>query len=255
MKKKIIMALSLVSVALLSIGGTLAWLTDGDTGRNAFTIGNVEIDLVSAEGAQVQTKLVPNNDLKQTPKYAIKSAEGSEPAYVWLEVAVPAALDNLTSASENLLHWNTAGAYDDKWYENSSYWATVGIDKQAAFEETWHVVADKSGNQISELVKIDGVDYNVYTLYYNGVLNGGETTTPGLWSFYLDQRIDCELVGTTQSCFKVENGVRGDNIDFDFSKDAIKVNAYAMQKAGFANQEEAIAAFYEQWDNGYAEVK
>ena len=47
MKKKILIALALVAVVALSVAGTVAFLTAKDASANVFTIGEVEIDLLS----------------------------------------------------------------------------------------------------------------------------------------------------------------------------------------------------------------
>ena len=65
MKKKLMMALSLVLVAVMSIGGTLAYLTSlTDPVKNTFTVGNVNITL----------------DETNTDEYGVVIAEGQEGA-------------------------------------------------------------------------------------------------------------------------------------------------------------------------------
>ena len=50
MKKKILLIASLVIIlAMLAIGGSLAWFTDNDEATNVFTIGSVEIDQIEQQ--------------------------------------------------------------------------------------------------------------------------------------------------------------------------------------------------------------
>ena len=43
-RKLLLVALSLCMVAILAMGGTLAYLTDTDAKTNVFTVGNVNIE-------------------------------------------------------------------------------------------------------------------------------------------------------------------------------------------------------------------
>ncbi|MDO5323968.1 MAG: TasA family protein, partial [Clostridia bacterium] len=44
-KKVLVLAVSVCLVAILAIGGTLAYFTDTDAKTNTFTVGNVDITL------------------------------------------------------------------------------------------------------------------------------------------------------------------------------------------------------------------
>lgn len=112
-----VVALVLV-VALASIGGTIAWLTDKtDEVTNTFTIGNINITLdeakvnadgkpVDKEGAEVTDldkaervtensyKLVPGNTYTKQPKVTVKA--NSEKCYLFVKVTEPALTGILT---------------------------------------------------------------------------------------------------------------------------------------------------------------
>ena len=92
MKKKIAVAVSLLLVVALSIGGTIAWLTDSETVTNTFTIGNVDItltetdtDLDTDQNDKTNTyKFVPGKELAKDPKVTVTA--GSEKCYVFVKI-------------------------------------------------------------------------------------------------------------------------------------------------------------------------
>lgn len=89
MKKKIAVAVSLLLVLALSVGGTIAWLTDSETVTNTFTIGNVDIKLkeTDATGQEVNAqsfKFVPGKAIAKDPKVTVVA--DSEACYVFVKV-------------------------------------------------------------------------------------------------------------------------------------------------------------------------
>lgn len=82
MKKKITLVVSLLLVMALSIGGTLAWLTDTDSVKNTFTIGNVDITLTETTGETYS--FVPGRTMAKDPKITVTA--NSEKCYVFVEV-------------------------------------------------------------------------------------------------------------------------------------------------------------------------
>ena len=92
MKKKIAVAVSLLLVVALSIGGTVAWLTDSETVTNTFTIGNVNITLTETDTGldtdqndKTNTyKFVPGKELAKDPKVTVTA--NSERCYVFVKI-------------------------------------------------------------------------------------------------------------------------------------------------------------------------
>jgi predicted ribosomally synthesized peptide with SipW-like signal peptide len=135
MKKKLLIGLSVVAASAALLGGTYAYLTDVEKDANVFTIGNVDIDLLSAVGDET-IKLMPNNNDKTKVDYQIQNI-GDEAAYVWLRVKVPAALEeSSTLAADNIIHWNYLGAYTNG-YENTqnivNYYGEDATDVAAVY--------------------------------------------------------------------------------------------------------------------------
>ena len=109
MKKKIAVAVSLLLVLALSIGGTIAWLTDSETVTNTFTIGNVDITLkeTDAQGNKVNAqsfKFVPGVTMAKDPTVTVEA--GSEACYVFVKVDEVIGNDNnkvvYTSANQTV---------------------------------------------------------------------------------------------------------------------------------------------------------
>lgn len=145
-RKIILLATALCLVAILAVGGTLAYFTDTDQAVNVFTVGNVQIDLIEKErdgngGLQDfsdDKKLLPIVGSAQGEKdeyglptaknyvdkiVTVKVLDKSEDAYVRVLVAIPSELDETENAAANVLHFNlgnkfVSGAYSDAlWFD------------------------------------------------------------------------------------------------------------------------------------------
>lgn len=137
MKKKIaLMATSLVLVAALAVGGTLAYLTATDHVVNTFTVGNVAIKLdeakVNPDGTPVANtdrvkansyKLMPGHNYKKDPMVTVLS--GSEASYVKMTVTFTKAneLDAIFSSSGGANMTSIFNGYD------SANWIDKGNTK------------------------------------------------------------------------------------------------------------------------------
>ncbi|MBQ7104632.1 MAG: hypothetical protein IJN90_02120 [Bacilli bacterium] len=255
MKKKILIALALVAVVALSIGGTVAFLTARETDTNTFTMGDVSIDLTSElENENEPILLMPNNNDKVAANYRITNT-GDSAAYVWLTVKIPVALEDTgDAAANNIIHWNLPGAF---WYPNNKTAKYVEnalnagyiteadlVDGVVPDSKTW-LVNDSFGDNKGLYTNENGVDYNVYNILYNGPLASGETTNVGVSTFFLDERIDKVEGGYAL----IINGEPAQTIDFDFAKnEAFIVEAHAIQTSGFDTVQEAFAAYQKQWN-------
>ena len=101
--------------------------------------------------------------------------------------------------------------------------------------------------------KIDGIDYNVYTVLYETPLNPGETTKyPVITKVYMDPHVDIDPDGNWHH---VEAGVVTD-LNWNVEKNGtpvIYVSAYAMQVEGFDTCYAAYEAYQTQWGDMGAE--
>ena len=246
-KRKILaLASAVCMVAILAIGGTLAYFTSTDKETNTFTVGGVTIDLIEQQrgekdgektlvpfedekvlmpivgSAQGEQEVVGGVKLPTAKNYvdkiiSIKNTGKSE-AYVRVFVAVPTALQNGQTPNAprfDVLHWNFNGdsCADGQWTDEI-------------------VVANPT--------VIDGVEYKIYSRTYTTALKPGDTTrTPAYIGFYLDKTVDKNADGK----WTVDWGKGPEVIDYDLGNGVkIPVFAQAVQAAGFGNAKDAFAA-------------
>ena len=204
MKKALLMVLSLVLVVALTIGGTLAYLTDRDSKANVFTVGDVRIEL--NEDFDQGATLIPGKEIEKDVSI---TNIGKNDAYVWVEIAVPAALDN-------------GGAVIFK--ENASGWS-------------WDTTVAQTA--------IDNVTYNVYTVKYDTVLKPDVTTVSVMSTVSMDAKVDIDPNG---NWYLINNGA-ATNLNWNSSNGnpVIYVSAYAIQSEGFADVNAAYTAYQSQW--------
>ncbi len=114
-RKLVLLALAVSMVAILAVGGTLAYFTDTETAKNVFTVGKIDIALNETNGdwlevddpdsfhedddyrdwlLEPEQELVPDLTL---PKYVKVENTGSRDAFMWIEIWIPAALDDSTT--------------------------------------------------------------------------------------------------------------------------------------------------------------
>lgn len=233
-RKVLALMLAFVMTVTLSVAGTIAYLTDTDNADNTFTIGNVAIELIEkqrdGEGGLKdfeESKLLPLVGSAQGEKETVEGYEiptaanyvdkivtventGSEDAWVRVIMALPAAMD-AEDASEMMLHWNIS-------------------DTPVVYN--WDITKGDEG------VKIDGVEYNLYTFVHKDVLESGKVTeSAALMGVYIDSRVDATvdenggityILGDAEATFAAGTGP------------IIKVFAQAVQAAGFETASDAF---------------
>lgn len=92
--RRILLLVGLMSlVAVISIGGTIAWLT-ASTGpvENTFTTSDINITLAETTTSY---KMVPGNTIAKDPKVTVKS--GSEACWLFVKIEKSTTLDNYIS--------------------------------------------------------------------------------------------------------------------------------------------------------------
>lgn len=220
MKKILCLALAVALVAVISVGLTVAYLTDRDSKANVFTIGDVDIVLNESFGQG--TALVPGVDIEKVPTI---TNIGKNTAWVWAHVAIPAALDS-EYAYNNVVHFN---------YDKNS----VGTDMWS-----WMKKDQPGWNMFT--TTIEGMEYNVYTVVYQKPLTVGATTESLLAKVYMDHNVDITPEG---DMYIVENGITTP-VGWNVHEDAfpiIYVSAYAVQVEGFDTVWDAHDAYFTQW--------
>lgn len=244
-KKILVLALTLAMVAILAVGGSLAYLTDNKSATNTFTVGNVKIALIEQErgenGLQAFTqnkKLYPivgsaqgeqdEYNMPVAKNYVDKMVTikntGSEKAYIRAYFALPSVLDDgyeTFNAGKNVLHFNfgntAAGASTD-----GVQWIWMHGSKWNYFETT-----------------ISGIKYNVYYADYYQAVDAGATTEQLVKGVYLDKSFEMRDDGA----YAFGNKLTLDD-GWDWSKVSCPVFAVACQAEGFANAADAIEAAF-----------
>lgn len=218
-RKLLSLALTLCMVAILAIGGSLAYLTDTDAKTNVFTIGNVTIDLWENFNEE-EAKLIPTTgkDADGSIKNAIEKEvyvtnTGSEDAYVRVHIAIPKDLDDgdpSFDAGKNVLHFNYAEA-------------SVGEGKWDWSDTTG---APYEGNYNFYTTQIDDIWYNVYVVTYESKLASGDETVDAIHQVYLDATTTNEdltkIAKTLSNNWKIHVIAEGAQADgFDNAYDAL----------------------------------
>ena len=230
MKKKIlVVGLAVALIAIMVVGGTLAWFTDEDQATNVFTIGSVEIlqheqqyvvdangdkttELEAFENDKVLLPIVntanPAADDNYQDKIVTVENVGKNDAYVQTYVAVPAALD------VGLLILDDTNATANGWVK--SYVAQA---------------------------QINGLAYNIYKYVYTGTLAPTVTTGALLEGVYIHQATDLEVYNNadgSQNAYFVWDGAEIRDIDVAQNTVDVLVATQAIQADGFADQASAL---------------
>ena len=114
------LALTAILAGTVSIGGIMAYFTDGDTATNTFTVGKISLDLQEPTWVP-PTNITPGQEIAKDPQ--IKN-DGNNEEFVFLKVTVPYA--NVVTANEDGTKGKTADtelfSYDvkDGWTELDS---------------------------------------------------------------------------------------------------------------------------------------
>ena len=128
-RKILLLAALLVMVAILGVGGTLAYFTADETVANTFTVGNVKIELTEPKweetGKEEAKDVYPGQVLPKDP--TVKNV-GANPCYVRVKVD---GLDVLGKTADLLIK---TGALGIDWvlHTDDYYYYTKVLEKDAA---------------------------------------------------------------------------------------------------------------------------
>ena len=227
MKKKILALCLVVVLAITAVtGATLAYFTDTDSQVNTFTYGNIDIDLIEDFP---KNELLPGKANAVKKEASIKNT-GSNEAWVWAEVLIPAALDDQTlnnpdaPGKDNSLHFNFPGEFSKEWGNGLWYMATsnAGLTYGYAGQED-----------------VGGVRYNKFVFLHETKIAPGEETKLFMSQAYMDAKVtQCVDSKHEKGCLVLADGKTHYTGTWD-----IIVRAYGMQDAGFADVFAAYAAY------------
>ena len=235
MKKILLAAVSILLVAVLALGGTLAYLLSEDEDVNVMVVGNVKIDqleyerVVDENGNYVSTGV--------TDEYGYTPDDLQE--YTQDKVIIPAVYDKI-AWDDDQQSWGEVGAPGsnqlfDKDIKNvqdkfvfvkntgnvDAYYRTIiAVECPEGFsDELLHL--NMTGNSRFTWTEIgfttiDGVRYLIYEALYNEILVPGEISRPSLLQVFLDKKAtneDVALLGNVFSILVVSQGVQADGFD------------------------------------------
>lgn len=246
MKKKIVsLALAVCLIAIAAVG-TLAYFTDKDTATNTFTSGKVDITLNETDNegnpfVQDQKLLPGSSSANAIAKNAtVTVSRDSEDSWVWVELLIPTKLYSSkteTNETNNALHYNQFINYLQGYNKDSTNVNAVECAKEYPSDHQWSLM-----KYVGE-VTVGNATYSLLRTTHKDVVKAGETTSPAVNQFYMDNDV---YIGADGSYMIPAAGASADPaaefVAYNGSWEVI-VNAYAIQAAGIADVDAAVAAY------------
>ncbi|MBQ3084336.1 MAG: hypothetical protein IJC46_02645 [Clostridia bacterium] len=227
-KKLLLSTLAVVTVAVVSITGTIAYLQDSDSDVNVMTLGNVSI----RQNEEQRVDPSKNGVLTEAD---IEDFEQAKPIYPYVDVNLNGAMrddyEEITfpngkthklfigdNAIDKLVSVTNTGKTDA--YVRTVIALEAPTDKiDLSFNSTdWTM--DKTAS--SHSIEVDGVKYDLFVCVYKNVLKPGETTPYSLMQILLDRTATNE-----------DAAAYGDTYD-------VLVLSQAIQTAGFEDAATAL---------------
>ncbi len=184
--KKLVAAAAVAATLCVTIGGTLAWLTDTETVTNTLTVGDVEITLdeakvdgngqeITGEGAdRVQAnayKLFPGKEYDKDPTVTV--AEGSEDCYVF--VTVDNGLAGIEGSTTIAAQMTANGWTKVDTYNGLDVYAQAAVQSagaELAVFENFTVSGTVSGDTLAGYAG-ETIVVNAYAVQAEGFANAG----------------------------------------------------------------------------------
>lgn len=200
-RKLLTLAMTLCMVAILAIGGTLAYFTDNDSKTNVFTVGNVGIHIdewmEDANGNDipyVNQELHPIDMDKITLNKKVETVnDGTEDAYIRTYVTCP---------------------YDMYWMLGLGFnsGANSGVTTNAAGKNMYNVTWKDIGH-----TEINGEETSVFVCEYKGKVAAGESvlSLTSVWLYDSVTNEDINKVGNTFNVEVYSEAIQAQNLTYD----------------------------------------
>lgn len=251
-KKILVLALTIAMVAILAVGGSLAYLTDTDSAKNTFTVGNVHIALLESslhrENAGVANEATSTSELWSNVKMEgtgnTSDYKAGDTFYTDEQIKADAATYKCENVKLNpgesyhkMPYVENTGVNDayirirvmipadlDTAILNSSMYTSTAMNSG---EFTY--AYDASGSAVR-----DDIKYNVYTFTRTKALKPGELTYWNVWgTIHMDADVTNEEI----------EALFGEGKAYANGTFPVLVEADAIQADGFATAAEAFVAF------------
>lgn len=251
-KKILVLALTIAMVAILAVGGSLAYLTDTKSAKNTFTVGNVKIELLESslhrENAGVANGQKSDSELwsdveKQGSNNTSKYKAGDS---FYTDAQIEANAAEYTCAGVKL---NPGQSYHKMPYvkntgANAAYirirvMIPADLDT-AVLNSSMYTSTALNNNEFtmeydnSGTVDREGVKYNVYTFTRIDPLAPGALT---YWNVWGTIHMDADVTNEELASFF------GEGKPYANGTFPVLVEADAIQADGFATAAEAFVAF------------
>ena len=189
-KNKKLLVLVALFLAVFAVGGTLAYLTDTTEEKtNTFTFGKVDIDLSetwNAEDGKGEDGLGlnPGAEVEKKPKITVK--EGSKPAYVFMEVEMPAQVNGkdvliLGDIASGWTLFKTEG--NKKIYAYGSETAMTKVSENGETSDLFEKVTVNSALKDTDLASLtNGANIVIKGYAIQADDLGGKTTPTDVWA-------------------------------------------------------------------------
>lgn len=261
--RKMLLIVSLVLAMTMSLGGTLAYLTDTDADVNVMTVGRVSItqNEQDRDGAEFQDNqpLIPivkpttvkdedgiyPADENYIDKIVTVKNTGTTNAWVRTLIAIPTFTyegQDAEGAYDNVLHWQCYAQGD----EDNGYTIAGKIPgKTESVDNNWSygknalagVWPGNGGEWNTVEITVNGIEYTVYIATNLAEVTPGETTAPNMTGLYLDSRVDYD----NDNGYYTINGKEIEGLTADVK---IPVLTQAVQASGFDTPWEAFKAAF-----------
>lgn len=226
-KKTIALLLVMMMVFGITVGGTIAYLTDSKTVTNTFTVGNVQIKLTEApvdangqatNGARIEGslagtdanayKLIPNGEYDKDP--TVEVLAGSEDAYVRMLVTID---------------------YSAQW---DAIFDALNTDAETKIGAADVFTGMGTGWELKKNTEDTKANTRTYEFWYNDVVSAKENVPALFTGIKIPGEVTNEQLATL-----VTKDAAGNITD----KFTITIEAHAIQQAGFNSAEEAWGSF------------
>ena len=259
MKKKtiLVVAIAVMLVAALVVGGTLAYFTDTKSADNTFTVGNVKIDLLESSLHRENAGYVGTPGEELNPQNAelwsevLKQGSNNTSPY---KAGDTFYTDDQIKANAREYKCENVELNPGEYYHKMPYVVNTGKNDAyirirvmipadldtAILNSSMYTTTALNNKEFTKAydntgaVVRDGVKYNVYTFTRIAPLKAGEMTYWNVWgTIHMDTDVTNEEIAS----------LFGEGKPYADGTFPVLVEADAIQADGFANATDAFAAF------------
>lgn len=222
LKKALIGATAVALTAAVSIGATLAYLTDTDEDVNVMTLGDVYIDQIEQERVDDKDNQTELKEFEQNQPMLPAVYPGSfipwAPADEWVVPGDEAwrVVEDNTNVIDKFVTVKNTGKSDAyvrtifAFEKDNDLLHAIMNDENTPGDATWIWDWDIGS------IELDGVEYILAEAVYTGAVAPGKTTIPSLKQVYLDKvatNEDCEKLGDTYDILVFSQAVQTEGFD------------------------------------------